>query len=102
MFEWSDNYVNRDMVERFITHLGIYPVGSIVRLQSGIIGVVVDHGEKGLLYPIVRAIYDTRKERVVSPFDIDLAKRGAEDADEIVSCEAPGKWNLRLEKYLTL
>jgi len=103
LFEWSDNYLNRDLVERFIAHLGIYPVGSVVRLQSGFIGVVVDHGEKGLLYPVVRALYDTRKEKVVSPFDIDLAKRGAEaNADEIVSCEAPGKWNLRLERYLTL
>jgi len=103
LFEWSDNYLNRDLVERFIAHLGIYPVGSVVRLQSGFIGVVVDHGEKGLLYPVVRALYDTRKEKVVSPFDIDLAKRGAEaNADEIVSCEAPEKWNLRLERYLTL
>jgi HD-GYP domain-containing protein (c-di-GMP phosphodiesterase class II) len=103
LFEWSDNYLNRDLVERFIAHLGIYPVGSVVRLQSGFIGVVVDHGEKGLLYPVVRALYDTRKEKEVSPFDIDLAKRGAEEnADEIVSCEAPEKWNLRLERYLTL
>ena len=103
LFEWSDNYLNRDLVERFIGHLGIYPVGSVVRLQSGFIGVVVDHGEKGLLYPVVRALYDTRKEKEVSPFDIDLAKRGVEEnADEIVGCEAPGKWNLRLETYLTL
>ncbi|HTN72996.1 MAG TPA: HD-GYP domain-containing protein [Methylomirabilota bacterium] len=103
LYEWSDNYLNRELVERFIAHLGIYPVGSVVRLQSGFIGVVIDHGEKGLLYPVVRALYDTRKERVVFPFDIDLAKqRTDERADEVVGCEAPGKWHLRAERCLAL
>jgi len=103
LFEWSNSYLNRELVERFIAHLGIYPVGSVVRLQSGLIGVVIDHGEKGLLYPVVRALYDAGKEKVVSPFDIDLAKQEAGDhADEVVSCESPGRWNLRPEKYLSL
>ena len=102
LFEWSSGYLNKDLVERFIAHLGIYPIGSVVRLRSGIIGVVIDHGEKSLLYPVVRALYDTRKEKVVPPFDIDLAKKRVASADEIVSCEAPEKWKLRPESYLSL
>jgi len=102
LFEWSNGYLNKDLVERFIAHLGIYPIGSVVRLQSGFIGVVVDHSEKGLLYPVVRTLYDTRKQKVVSPFDIDLARKGgACDSDEIVSCESPERWKLHPEKYLS-
>jgi len=102
LFEWSNGYLNKDLVEKFIAHLGIYPIGSVVRLQSGFIGVVVDHSEKGLLYPVVRALYDTRKQKVVSPFDIDLARKGAAgDSDEIVSCESPERWKLHPEKYLS-
>jgi putative nucleotidyltransferase with HDIG domain len=103
LFEWSRGYLNKGLVEQFIVHLGIYPVGSVVRLRSGIIGVVIDHGERGLLYPVVRVLYDTRKGKVLSPLDIDLGrKRAAADSYEIVSCEAPERWKLRPESYLSL
>jgi putative nucleotidyltransferase with HDIG domain len=103
LFEWSDGYVNRDLVEKFIAHLGIYPIGTVVRLQSGFIAVVIDHGEEGLLHPLVRAVYDTRKEKLIPPFEIDLSKkRTAPDPDEIVSFESPEKWKLHPEKYLSL
>jgi putative nucleotidyltransferase with HDIG domain len=103
LFEWSDGYVNRDLVEKFIAHLGIYPIGTVVRLQSGFIAVVIDHGEQGLLHPLVRAVYDTRKGKLIPPCDIDLSKkRAAPDSDEIVSFESPEKWQLHPEKYLSL
>jgi HD-GYP domain-containing protein (c-di-GMP phosphodiesterase class II) len=98
LFEWSDCYLNRGLVERFIAHLGIYPIGTVVRLESGIIGVVIDHGERGLLHPIIRALYDFKTAKVVPPYDIDLSKGpiGAE-SDQIISCEAPGKWKFQRE-----
>jgi putative nucleotidyltransferase with HDIG domain len=101
LFEWSNGYVNRELVERFITCLGIYPIGTVVRLRSGLIGVVIDHGEKGLLYPMVRALYDTRKQKPVSPFEIDLSKPAANGGDEIVGSEAPGRWPLPPEQSLS-
>ena len=102
LFEWSNNYLNRELVERFIACLGIYPIGTVVRLRSGLIGVVIDHGEKGLLYPMVRALYDTRKTKPVSPFDVDLSNPTATDGDEIVGCEPPGRWHLPPESGLPL
>ncbi|HEY7168129.1 MAG TPA: HD-GYP domain-containing protein [Candidatus Binatia bacterium] len=101
LFEWSDRYLNRGLVERFIAHMGIYPIGTTVRLQSGIIGVVVDHGERGLLYPIVRALYDSRAGKVVNPFDIDLsAPPAGAESDQIICCEAPGKWTFQRDPAL--
>src|ERR1051326_6838678 len=89
LFEWSDGYLNRGLVERFIAHLGIYPIGTIVRLQSGVIGVVIDHGERGLLHPIVRALYDFKANKVVAPFYVDLSRGPAgSESDQIISCEA--------------
>ena len=98
LFEWSDCYLGRRLVERFIAHLGIYPIGTIVRLQSGVIGVVIDHGERGLLHPIVRALYDFKANKVVAPFDVDLSRGPAgSESDQIISCEAPGKWKFQRE-----
>ena len=102
VFEWSDTYLNRELVERFIAHLGIYPIGTLVRLRNGIIGFVVDQGQKGLLYPVVRAAYDTKSSSLIEPFNIDLSRDSITGGlNEIVNCEAPGNWQLRPEKYLS-
>jgi putative nucleotidyltransferase with HDIG domain len=101
LFEWSDGYLNRGLVERFILHMGIYPIGTVVRLRSGIIGVVVSHGERGLLAPVVRAVYNTKREKLVVPYEINLSSRPAgQQLDEIIGCEASDLWNLRPETYL--
>jgi cyclic di-GMP phosphodiesterase len=100
LFEWSDGYLNRGLVERFILHMGIYPIGTVVRLRSGIIGVVVSHGERGLLAPVVRAVYNTTREKLVVPYEINLSSRPAgQELDEIIGCEASDRWNFRPETY---
>jgi HD-GYP domain-containing protein (c-di-GMP phosphodiesterase class II) len=102
LYEWSDSYLDRNLVEQFILHMGIYPVGAVVRLRSGIIGVVTAQNEKSLLDPVVRALYDTKRQRFVTPFEINLSSRPAGlRLDEIIGFEAPEAWNLQLEKLLT-
>jgi putative nucleotidyltransferase with HDIG domain len=101
LLEWSPSYVNKELVEKFITHVGIYPIGTLVRLRSGVLGVVVSHGDKGLLYPVVRVVYDTRQAARIAPFTIDLSNQaGAGSAEAITGCEAPDRWQLRPETYL--
>jgi putative nucleotidyltransferase with HDIG domain len=101
LFEWSGSYLNRGLVEQFVLHMGIYPIGTVVRLRSGFIGVVVEQGERSLLDPVVRAVYDTKRNKLVVPFEINLSSRPAgQHLDEIVGCEAPEIWNLHPEKYL--
>ena len=101
LFEWSGPYLNRSLVEQFVLHMGIYPVGTLVRLRSGFIGVVVEQGERSLLDPVVRALYDTKRDKPVIPFEINLSSRPAgQQLDEIVACEAPEAWNLHPEKFL--
>jgi putative nucleotidyltransferase with HDIG domain len=102
LFEWSGHYLNRSLVEQFVLHMGIYPIGTVVRLRSGFIGVVVEQGERSLLDPVVRALYDTKREKLVVPFEINLSSRPAgQKLDEIIGCEASEEWNLHTEDYLT-
>lgn len=102
LFEWSDGYLNRELVEQFIAHIGIYPIGTLVRLRSGFVGVVVDHGEKGLLYPTVRVLFDTRRARLLRPFSLDLSKTtlGGE-SDDVVGYESPAKFGINPYSYLS-
>jgi putative nucleotidyltransferase with HDIG domain len=99
IYEWSENYLNRNLVETFIAHLGIYPIGALVRLRSGFIGIVTAHGEKGLLYPVVRVVVDARKRRRIEPFDVNLSSQTA-DADEIVGCESSERLKIDPVRFL--
>jgi cyclic di-GMP phosphodiesterase len=102
LFEWSDDYLNRELVEQFIAHVGIYPIGTLVRLRSGFVGVVVDHGEKGLLYPTVRVLFDTRRARLLHPFSLDLSKKTPSGkSDEVVGYESPARFGINPYSYLS-
>ncbi len=96
LYEWGDAY-NQELVQQFIRCVGIYPVGSFVQLESGLLGIVLDHGEKGLVDPIVRVVYDAIKQKHLMPRDIDLSRNGN---DKVKSYEDPGKWNIDTGKYV--
>lgn len=101
LFEWSEHHFDPDLVQRFIQAVGIYPVGSLVRLDSQRIGVVVEQGEAGLLYPIVKIVYDIKRRQKVTPFNLDLSRPEA-GGDQIHSHEQPETWKLNPFDYLTL
>ena len=62
------------MVQKFIRCTGIYPVGTLVVMESGWIGVVIKQGEKSLLHPVIRLIYNNITENYLRvPKEIDLA-----------------------------
>ncbi len=96
LYEWGDAY-NQGLVQQFIRCVGIYPVGSFVQLESGLLGIVLDHGEKGLVAPLVRVVFDAKKQKHIMPRDIDLSKNGN---DKVKSYEDPGKWNIDIGKYV--
>ncbi len=96
LFEWSDYYSN-GLVQQFIRCMGIYPVGSLVRLESGLLGVVLELREQSLLQPLVRIVYDTKKDSYTMPHDIDLS---IGSGDSVQGSESPDKWDIKPETYL--
>jgi HD-GYP domain-containing protein (c-di-GMP phosphodiesterase class II) len=64
------------LVHSFIHTVGIYPVGSVVRLDDGMLAFVVGHNDESSLRPQVRVFYDAMAQRQVSPYDLDLSAPG--------------------------
>jgi putative nucleotidyltransferase with HDIG domain len=102
MYEWSSYHYDRTLVEQFIRCVGIHPVGTLVRLESGLIGVVLQNGEKNLLQPVVQIVYNTKNGGFVRlPYEIDLSQPSSRNVnDRIVGYESPDKWNIRPEMFL--
>jgi len=101
LFEWSKFHFDEELVQHFIQSIGIYPVGSLVRLGSERIAVVVQQSESGLLHPLVRVVYDIRRKRRIRPVDLDLSKNHG-GSDTIIGPESPENWGINPFDFLTL
>jgi hypothetical protein len=97
MFGWSKQ-LNNDLVQRFIQCVGIYPVGTLVRLDSGMVAIVVEANPSNLLRPTVRVVLDTRRNLIMTPRDLNLAKPTVKE--RIVSAESAARWKINTGLYL--
>ena len=91
MAEWSNGHFDQRVFQAFVKSLGIYPIGSLVKLDSGRLGIVVEQSEKSLLAPRVKIFYSTRANARVKPEVVDLSRPNC--PEKIASREDPGKWN---------
>jgi putative nucleotidyltransferase with HDIG domain len=95
--EWSGQYFNEELVGHFVRSVGIFPLGTLVRLESGLLAVVVEHSGTSLLNPVVRVMYDTGKRSGVESYDLDLSQQSA---DRIAGYESPAKWGIDPARFL--
>jgi putative nucleotidyltransferase with HDIG domain len=91
MAEWSNGHFDPTVFQAFVKSIGIYPIGSLVLLNSGRLGVVTEQGDKSLLSPRIKTFFSTRSNSRIRPEVIDLARPGC--PHKIVSREDPAKWN---------
>jgi putative nucleotidyltransferase with HDIG domain len=90
MAEWANGHFDGKVFQAFVKSLGIYPIGSLVKLSSGRLGVVVDQTSKSLTTPCVKVFFSTKSNMRIVPEVIDLSKQGV--AEKIVGREDPAKW----------
>ncbi len=100
LLEWSKYHLNHKLTQNFIRCLGIYPIGTLVRLQSERIGVVVESRDSNLLLPVVRVMMDARRRSYLTPKDLDLSTLSGDAQDRIVGAEEPKNWPIDIEKEL--
>jgi HD-GYP domain-containing protein (c-di-GMP phosphodiesterase class II) len=81
-----------NLVTAFIKSIGIYPVGSLVRLESRMLACVAAQRRDQLTKPVVRVFYSIPQLAHVPVQELDLAQ--LPEPDRIVSREEPGRWGL--------
>ena len=98
---WSEERLfDAELVQRFVQCVGIYPVGTVVALESGRLAVVVASPQKTLLTPVVKVIYDLRKACFVNPALLDLAARDSDSGERIVKAVSPEDYGIRIASFL--
>lgn len=90
MAQWCGGHFDTRLFQAFVKAVGIYPVGSLVRLESDRLAVVIEQHPSSLLTPVVKVFYSGRTRMALPQRLIDLSRADAQD--RIVSRELPEKW----------
>jgi HD-GYP domain-containing protein (c-di-GMP phosphodiesterase class II) len=93
MAEWSGSHFDPVVFQAFVKSIGIYPVGTLVKLESGRLAVVIEQTEKSLLTPKIKVFYSTKSMSYIVPQILDLSGPGLQD--KIVGREEASKWGLK-------
>ena len=70
----ESNHLDQRLVNLFIKCMGVYPVGSLVELNSNKVAIVEQRNLEDPTNPKVRSFYNSKQHNYVMTEDIDLAK----------------------------
>lgn len=96
MTQWGAEQYDQDIFRAFVDCIGMYPIGSLVRLSSGKLGVVVEQSADSPTTPKVKVFFAPEAGFCKPPEIIDLSRDVAEEPTEkIVGCEDAAKWDVK-------
>lgn len=89
MAQWKGHF-DPLIFQAFVKTVGIYPLGTLVRLHSGRLGVVVEQNVASLLTPRLKVFFCTRSMQRLPPVELDLADPACKE--RIAGVELAERW----------
>ena len=100
IYEWRGRLFDKQLVEQFIQCMGIYPIGSVVELRSGDVGVVVSVNRVRRLKPRVKLVLRPDRTPHLPTKTVNLLQAEEGQSYEIERVAEPGAYNIRPSEYL--
>ncbi len=94
LIQETNSAYDEALVEKFIQCLGVYPVGTLVQLNSGKIGLISELNREKPTSPMVKVFYNARLAQAIPIEDIDLSQSNYKE--QIDKCIRPEEFNLNL------
>ncbi|MEL0640566.1 HD-GYP domain-containing protein [Pseudoalteromonas aliena] len=86
-----------ELLTKFIQCIGIHPVGTLVRLSSQKVGLVIQSNPTKPLKPVVKTFYNAKHSHYTEVQDLDLSSKKTQDTLE--SAVNPKEYNIDLDKF---
>lgn len=93
MYGWSDHYFDKELTYKFIRCIGVYPVGTCVKLENELIGIVTGSTDN-VLQPVVRLFYNDEKKKGMEVEEVNLSEIGV----NVASYESANNWDHEKKK----
>jgi len=104
MYEWTPGNYNIELMQSFIRTIGIYPVGSVVELKTGHVGLVIKINKDKKLKPILIMIMNRHKEYYDKRKVVNLGSSMWDDKEhkpEIHRIIDAREYNIDVKKIIT-
>jgi len=93
MSAWSKGHFDEHVFQAFVKSMGIYPAGSLVKLGSGRLAVVLEQSDKSLLAPRIKVFFSTKSQTYIVPEVLDLSHPSV--TEKIVGREDAATWGIK-------
>lgn len=102
LYLYRDKLFDGRITEAFIKCLGIYPVGSLVELETGEVGIVISAQPGEFLHPKLMLVRDRRKKPFDKPKIMNLAAFAKSDPGKYVVKQVlpPDAYGVDMRSYL--
>jgi len=102
LYEWRGTVFQEELIEAFIQCIGVYPIGTLVELNTGQVGIVVAQNRVRHLRPTIMLILDPDKIAYKSPKTINLMTVTTDNKNEPFNIEKilePNAYGISQDKY---
>jgi cyclic di-GMP phosphodiesterase len=93
----APNSYDETLVDKFVQCLGLYPVGTFVKLTSGKLGLISQLNKSRPLHPFVKVFYNTRLNQAIPIVELNLSE--SKHKDQIESCIKPEEFKINLPAF---
>ena len=97
LLQRTPHKLDAELLQQFIKCIGIYPPGSVVKLSSGKLALVLENSPKKPLLPKVKVFYHSVHQHHIPPKVLDLSRQQEEQID---SCIDLKKYGLDVKNYI--
>lgn len=105
IYDWMPGNFDPELTEQFIRCIGIYPVGSLVELSTGHIGLVTSLNAKSRLRPVVMLLMNPAHEIYRLRKLINLAHPKWQEGPEKIAIQRiidPAQFNIDIARLIAL
>jgi len=101
MYQWRDKDFPHNAIENFIRCVGVFPVGSFVRLSGGEFGIVASTNPVRPTKPEIKVVLDAKmRPQLARVLDLE-ALEGTPQAQDIAEVLNPADHKIDLERFFS-